>query len=150
VLDALEMAAHLRRPGVDAGLVAHSDRGSQYTSMRYTQRLQDLAIAPSVGSIGGSYDNAMAESFVATFKRELVKGQVFGTRFEAEITAVEYLGWLNHTRLHGELGDVPPAEFEALWSLTATQAGSGRPQRPARRTSVAGLYAIPTRQTNTI
>jgi putative transposase len=142
VLDALEMAAHLRRPTATAGLVAHSDRGSQYTSMRYTQRLQDLGIAPSVGSVGDAYDNAMAESFVATLKRELVKGRVFASRFEAEISVVEYLGWFNHTRLHGELGDVPPAEFEALWSLGDTNASRLRPppQLSSAPTSVAGLY----------
>ncbi len=143
VLDALEMAAHLRRPAVDAGLIHHSDRGSQYTSMRYTQRLEDLGIAPSVGSVGDAYDNAMAESFVATLKRELVKGRVFTSRFEAEISVVEYLGWFNHTRLHGELGDVPPAEFEALWSPGDVNASELRPpaQQASGRTSVAGLYA---------
>ncbi len=142
VLDALEMAAHLRQPPVNAGLIHHSDRGSQYTSMRYTQRLQDLGIAPSVGSVGDAYDNAMAESFVATFKRELVKGRVFTSRFEAEIAVVEYLGWFNHTRLHGELGDIPPAEFEALWSLGDANASGLRPppQLSSAPTSVAGLY----------
>ena len=142
VLDALEMAAHLRRPPATAGLVAHSDRGSQYTSMRYTQRLEDLGIAPSVGSVGDAYDNAMAESFVATLKRELIKGQTFGSRFEAEIAVVEYLGWFNHTRLHSELGDVPPAEFEALWSLGDTNATGLRPppQLSSAPTSVTGLY----------
>jgi transposase InsO family protein len=152
VLDALEMAAHLRQPRVDAGLIHHSDRGSQYTSMRYTQRLQDLGIAPSVGSVGDAYDNAMAESFVATFKRELVKGRVFASRFEAEIAVVEYLGWFNHTRLHSELGDVPPAEFEARWRLSDAIASGLRPppQQPEGPPSVAGLYAITDRQITTI
>jgi putative transposase len=152
VLDALEMAAHLRRPPATAGLVAHSDRGSQYTSMRYTQRLEDLGIAPSVGSVGDAYDNAMAESFVSTFKRELVKGRVFSSRFEAEIAAVEYLGWFNHTRLHGELGDIPPAEFEALCRLSDANAAGLRPppQQPQGPPSVAGLYATTDRQTTTI
>ncbi len=140
VLDALEMAAHLRRPPVDAGLVHHSDRGSQYTSMRYTQRLEDLGIAPSVGSVGDAYDNAMAESFVGTLKRELVKGRVFRTRFEAEIAVVEFLGWFNHTRLHSELGDVPPAEYEAIYharvrgpelQAVLAQAATGAVQGPA-------------------
>ena len=152
MLDALEMAAHLRQPRVDAGLIHHSDRGSQYTSMRYTQRLQDLGIAPSVGSVGDAYDNAMAESFVATFKRELVKGRVFASRFEAEIAVVEYLGWFNHTRLHSELGDVPPAEFEARWRLSDAIASGLRPppQQPEGPPSVAGLYAITDRQITTI
>jgi putative transposase len=115
VLDALEMAVHLRRPGAGE-LVAHTDRGSQYTSFRYTQRLADLGIAASVGSIADAYDNAMAESFVGTLKTELVAGRVFATRFEAEIAVVEYLGWFNHTRLHETLGDLPPAEFENLYA----------------------------------
>jgi putative transposase len=115
VLDALEMAVHLRRPAA-GDLVAHTDRGSQYTSFRYTQRLADLGIAASVGSVADAYDNAMAESFVGTLKTELVAGRVFTTRFDAEIAVVEYLGWFNHTRLHESLGDVPPTEFEALYA----------------------------------
>jgi putative transposase len=99
------MAVHLRRP--DPGeLVQHIDRGSQYTSLRYTQRLADLGIAASVGSVADAYDNAMAESFVGTLKTELVN--------DRDIAVVEYLGWFNHTRLHASLGDVPPAEIEAL------------------------------------
>jgi putative transposase len=113
VLDALEMAVHLRRPAAGA-LVAHTDRGSQYTSFRYTQRLADLGIAASVGSVADAYDNAMAESFVGSLKTELIRGRAFATRFEAEIAVVEYLGWFNHTRLHESLGDLPPAEFETL------------------------------------
>jgi transposase InsO family protein len=89
---------------------------AQYTSFRYTQRLADLGIAASVGSVADAYDNAMAESFVGTLKTELVAGRIFPTRFDAEITAVEYLGWFNHSRLHASLGDVPPAEFEALYA----------------------------------
>ena len=117
VLDALEMAVHLRRPAAGE-LVAHTDRGSQYTSFRYTQRLADLGIAASVGSVGSvadAYDNAMAESFVGTLKTEFVAGRVFSTRFDAEIAAVEYLGWFSHSRLHASLGYVPPVEFEALY-----------------------------------
>lgn len=113
VLDALEMAVHLRRPAAGE-LVHHTDRGSQYTSFRYTQRLADLGIAASVGSVADAYDNAMAESFIGTLKTELIAGRVFTTRFDAEIAVVEYLGWFNHTRLHQALGDLPPAEFEAL------------------------------------
>ncbi len=115
VLDALEMAVHLRRPAAGE-LVAHTDRGSQYTSFRYTQRLADLGIAASVGSVADAYDNAMAESFVGTLKTELVAGRVFQTRFDAELGVVEYLGWFNHSRLHEALGDVPPAEVEALYA----------------------------------
>jgi putative transposase len=116
VLDALEMAVHLRRP-VAGELVAHTDRGSQYASFRYTQRLADLGIAASVGSVADAYDNAMAESFVGTLKTELIRGRMFATRFEAELAVVEYLGWFNHTRLHEALDDRPPAEFEALYAV---------------------------------
>lgn len=116
VLDALEMAVYLRRPAAGE-LVHHTDRGSQYTSFRYTQRLADLGIVASVGSVADAYDNAMAESFVGTLKTELVQGRIFATRFEAEIAVVEYLGWFNHTRLHHSLGDLPPAKFEALYAL---------------------------------
>jgi transposase InsO family protein len=152
VLDALEMAAHLRRPAASMGLIAHSDRGSQYTSMRYTQRLEDLGIAPSVGSVGDAYDNAMAESFVSTLKRELVKGRVFRSRFDAEIAVVEYLGWFNHTRLHSELGDIPPAEYEALSSRGDAIASGLRPpqQLPQGPPFLAGLYVTTDRQTTTI
>jgi putative transposase len=115
VLDALEMAVHLRRPAAGE-LIHHTDRGSQYTSFRYTQRLADLGIAASIGSVADAYDNAMAESFVGTLKTELINSQVFTTRFEAEIAVVEYLGWFNHTRLHHSIGDLPPAEFEALYA----------------------------------
>ena len=110
VLDALEMAVALRRP--PAGLVAHTDRGSQYTSIRYTERLRELAMAPSVGSAGDAYDNAMAEAFVGTFKAELVAGRRFAGFAEAEREALRWIGFYNHERLHEALGDLPPAEFE--------------------------------------
>ncbi len=109
-LDALEMAVHLRGPAAGE-LIAHTDRGSQATSFRYTQRLADLGITASVGSVADAYDNSMAESFVGTLKAELVRGQPFRTRFDAEL-AVAYLGWLDHTRLHSSLGDLSPAQFE--------------------------------------
>ena len=115
VLDALKMAVHLRRPAAGA-LVARTDRGSQYTSFRSTQRLADLGITASVGSVADAYDNAMAENFVGTLKTELVKGWMFPTRFACELALVEYLGWFNHTRLHANLADRPPAEFEALYA----------------------------------
>jgi transposase InsO family protein len=110
VLDALEMANGLRQP--DDGLIAHSDRGSQYTSLRYTDRLDELGIAPSVGSRGDAYDNAMAEAWVATFKSELVDGRRFPSFEHAEHGALAWIGFYNDERLHEELGDVPPAEYE--------------------------------------
>jgi transposase InsO family protein len=111
VMDALEMAVATRTPG--EGLIAHTDRGSQYTSLAYTDRLDELGIAPSVGSRGDALDNAMAESFVATFKSELVAGRRFPGLEHAEHEALAWIGFYNAERLHEELGDVPPAEFEA-------------------------------------
>ena len=112
VLDALEMANGLRKP--DAGLIAHSDRGSQYTSLAYTDRLDQLGVAPSVGSRGDAYDNAMAEAWVATFKTELVDGRRFPSYEHAEHEALNWIGFYNGERLHEELGDLPPTEYEEL------------------------------------
>ena len=112
VLDALEMANGLRRP--DAGLIAHSDRGSQYTSIRYTDRLDELGAAPSVGSRGDAYDNAMAEAWVATFKSELVDGRRFPSYEHAEHETLHWIGFYNEERLHEALGDLPPAEYEMI------------------------------------
>lgn len=112
VLDALEMANGLRQP--DAGLIAHSDRGSQYTSLAYTDRLDELGLAPSVGSRGDAYDNALAEAWVATFKSELVDGRRFSSFEQAEHEVLHWIGFYNEERLHEELGDLPPAEYEEL------------------------------------
>jgi transposase InsO family protein len=112
VLDALEMANGLRRPG--PGLIAHTDRGSQYTSLRYTDRLDELEIAPSVGSRGDAFDNAMAEAWVATFKSELVDGRRFPSYEHAEHEILSWISFYNSERLHEELGDLPPAEYEQL------------------------------------
>jgi putative transposase len=114
VLDALRMALHQRGPGADVELVHHSDRGSQYTSIDYTQTLADHGVLASVGSVGDAYDNALAESFVDSFKTELICDRVWRSRSQLELAVVEYLGWFNHDRLHQALGDLPPAEFEAL------------------------------------
>jgi len=111
VLDALEMANGLRRP--DAGLIAHSDRGSQYTSLTYTDRLDELGIDPSIGSKGDAYDNAMAEAWVASFKSELVDGRRFPSFEHAEHEVLDWIGFYNDERLHEALDDVPPSEYEA-------------------------------------
>ena len=112
VMDALEMANGLRRPG--EGLIAHTDRGSQYTSLAYTDRLDELGAAPSVGSRGDAYDNAMAEAWVATFKTELVDGRRFSSYEHAEHEMLHWISFYNGERLHEELGDLPPAEYEEL------------------------------------
>jgi putative transposase len=113
VLDALRMALAQRGPGADVQLVHHSDRGSQYTSIDYTQTLADHGVLASVGSVGDAYDNALAESFVDSFKTELIADRVWRTRSQLELAVVEYVGWFNNSRLHQALGDLPPAEFEA-------------------------------------
>jgi putative transposase len=118
VLDALQMALHQRGPGADVELVHHSDRGSQYTSIDYTQTLADHGVLASVGSVGDAYDNALAESFVDSFKTELIADRVWRTRSQLELAIVEYVGWFNHQRLHESLGDLPPAEYEALYAPT--------------------------------
>jgi transposase InsO family protein len=114
VLDALRMALWQRGPGADVALVHHSDRGSQYTSIDYTQTLADHGLLASVGSVGDAYDNALAESFVDSFKTELIADRVWRTRAQLELAVVEYIGWFNDSRLHQALGDLPPAEFERL------------------------------------
>jgi putative transposase len=117
VLDALWMALHRSEPGADVELIHHSDRGSQYTSFDYTQTLTDHRVLASVGSVGDAYDNALAESFVDSFKTELIRDRVWRTRSQLELAVVEYVGWYNHGRLHASLGDIPPVEYEHLHAL---------------------------------
>ena len=93
-------------------MIHHSDRGSQYTSIDYTQTLADHRVLASVGSVGDAYDNALAESFVDSFKTELITDRVWRTRSQLELAVVEYIGWYNAARLHESLGDIPPAEYE--------------------------------------
>jgi putative transposase len=116
VLDALRMALGQRRSGADVALVHHSDRGSQYTSIDSTQTLADHGVLASVGSVGDAYDNALTESFVDSFKTELIADRVWRSRSQLELAVVEYIGWFNHARLHEALGDIPPAEMEALYA----------------------------------
>ena len=114
VLDALRMALGQRGPGADVELIHHSDRGSQYTSIDYTQTLADHRVLASVGSVGDAYDNALAESFVDSFKTELIADRVWRSRTQLELAVVEYIGWYNGARLHASLGDIPPVEYEQL------------------------------------
>jgi putative transposase len=120
-LDALKMAIWRREnQGADLpGLVHHSDRGVQYRAIRYSQRLADAGAVASVGSKGDSYDNAMAEAFNSLYKAELVRntGPWQGLD-DLEMATVEYIDWYNNLRLHGGLGHVPPAEYEALHAMT--------------------------------
>jgi putative transposase len=112
VLDALRMALGVRRPGADFALVAHTDQGSQYLSQDYTQQLSDARVLASVGTVGDAYDNALAESFVDSFKTELIADRVWRTHTQLELAVVEYVAWFNTIRLHSSLGNIPPAEHE--------------------------------------
>jgi putative transposase len=121
VLDALRMALTRRQHGADLELIHHSDAGSQYTSYAFRQVLDDHDVLASIGSVGDAYDNAMAESFVDSFKTELIRDRVWKTRSQLELAIVEYVGWFNTQRLHESLGDLPPAEFEALYATQYVQ-----------------------------
>ncbi len=113
VLDALEQALHDRRPIHRAGLVHHSDRGSQYVSIKYTERLAEAGIEPSVGSVGDSYDNALAETINGLYKAEVIHRRGPWRSFEAvELATLEWVDWFNHRRLLEPIGNIPPAEAE--------------------------------------
>ena len=114
VLDALEQALYDRQPDPEDALVHHSDRGSQYVSIRYSERLAEAGIAPSVGSKGDSYDNALAETINGLYKAELIHRRgPWRTRESVELATLEWVSWFNHQRLMGPLGHIPPAEAEA-------------------------------------
>lgn len=110
VTDALEMAIGLRDP--EPGLVAHTDAGSQYTSVAYTDRVAQAGMRPSIGTVGDAYDNAMAEAWVATIKSELIQGRIYPSTQAAEHAVLDWIGFYNQHRLHGELDDIPPAAYE--------------------------------------
>ena len=114
VLDALEQAIHDRQPANDGGLVHHSDRGGQYLSIRYTERLAEAGIEPSVGSVGDSYDNALAETINGLSKTEVIRRRGPWRSLEAvEFATLEWVDWFNHRRLLEPIGNIPPAEAEA-------------------------------------
>jgi transposase InsO family protein len=116
VLDALEQAIHQRRPVKGAGLVAHSDRGSQYLAIRYTQRLAEAGIEPSVGSVGDSFDNALAETINGLYKTEVIHRRRPWRSFEAvEYATLEWVDWFNNRRLLEPIGHIPPAEAQAAF-----------------------------------
>lgn len=113
VLDALEQALYDRQPERDGSLVCHSDRGSQYVSIRYSERLAEAGIQPSVGSKGDSYDNALAETINGLYKAEVIHRRSWQTRESVELATLEWVAWFNHQRLLGPIGYIPPAEAEA-------------------------------------
>ena len=129
-LDALNMGLWTRaHDGHDTtALVHHSDRGVQYVAIRYTERLAEAGAVASVGSKGDSYDNAMAEAFNSLFKAELVRNRgPWKSIDDLEIAAAEYIDWFNFRRLHGEIGLVPPVEYETTYRSTTL------PEQPAQR-----------------
>ncbi len=110
-LDALEQALHARRPGEN--LIHHSDRGVQYLSLRYTERLADSGIISSVGSVGDAYDNAMAESVIGLYKTEVIRRKGPWRNADAvELATLEWVDWFNNRRLLEPIGNIPPAELE--------------------------------------
>jgi putative transposase len=134
VLDALEMGIWARaRDGHDlAGLVHHSDAGSQYTSIRYTERLAAAGARPSIGTVGDSYDNAMAETIIGLFKTELIRrrGPWRGLD-DLEIATLEWVDWFNNRRLLEPIGNIPPAETEATYYRTTMPTASPQPAEQA-------------------
>jgi transposase InsO family protein len=122
-LDALEQAIYARRGSDTAGLVRHSDRGTQYLSIRYTDRLADAGIEPSVGSRGDAYDNALAESVIGLFKTEVIRRQGPWRNLETvEFATLAWVDWFNTRRLLEPIGYVPPAEYEASYYAQAAVA----------------------------
>ncbi|MDP3229157.1 MAG: IS3 family transposase [Acidovorax sp.] len=124
VLDALEQALYARQPERDGSLVCHSDRGSQYVSIRYTERLAEAGIEPSVGSKGDSYDNALAETINGLYKAELIhRRELWKTKEAVEFATLEWVSWFNHHRLLEPIGYIPPVEAEANYyrQLLASQ-----------------------------
>ena len=122
VLDALEQALHDRRPTPSGGLIHHSDRGSQYVSIKYTERLAEAGIEPSVGSVGDSYDNALAETINGLYKAEVIHRRGPWRSFEAvEYATLEWVDWFNHRRLLEPIGNIPPAEAEERYYATIEQ-----------------------------
>ena len=114
VLDALEQALYARQPDRHQGLIHHSDRGSQYVAIRYSERLVEAGIQPSVGSRGDSYDNALAETINGLYKAELIyRGAPWKNREAVELATLNWVAWFNHHRLLEPIGYIPPAEAEA-------------------------------------
>ena len=133
VLDALEQALYSRRAERDGDLVHHSDRGSQYVSIRYSERLAEAGIEPSVGSTGDSYDNALAETINGLYKAEIIHRRgPWKTREAVELATLEWVAWFNHHRLLEPIGYIPPAEAEAnYWRQQAQVSTTTKPARSA-------------------
>ena len=125
VLDAMEMAAWKRATHL-GGLIVHSDAGSQFTSIRFTERVDEIGARPSIGTVADSYDNALAETVNGLYKTELTKRRGPWKQIETlELATAEWVLWFNTERLHGTLGDIPPVEFEAEWHAAQLLAVAG-------------------------
>ena len=122
VLDALEQALYARRPTYQGGLIHHSDRGGQYVSIRYTERLAKAGIEPSVGSVGDAYDNALAEIINGLYKTEVIRRRSsWKTMEEVELETLKWVDWFNNRRLLEPIGNIPPAEAkEAFYANVNT------------------------------
>ena len=120
VMAALEQALWSRKPDRNS-LIHHNDRGVQYLSIRYSERLSEAGIEPSAGSVGDSYDNAMAESIIGLFKTEVIAKQSWRNLETVEWATLNWTHWYNHKRLMGPIGDIPPAEFEANYYQQPSQ-----------------------------
>ena len=133
VLDALEQALYARRGEREGALVHHSDRGSQYVSIRYSERLAEAGIEPSVGSTGDSYDNALAETINGLYKAEIIHRRgPWKTREAVELATLEWVSWFNNHRLLEPIGYIPPAEAETnYWRLQAQAVTTTKPAHPA-------------------
>ncbi len=129
VLDALEMARRSRGAGRLVGLVTHADAGSQFTSVRFTERLDEIGARPSIGTVADSFDNALAETTNGLYKTECVRGPdapaVWDDVDQLELETMSWVHWFNEQRLHGHCHDVPPAEFEAAFYAAQQPAPSG-------------------------
>ena len=114
---------------------------AQYTSEDYIQQLDDARVLASVGTVGDAYDNALAESFVDSFKTELIADRVWRTHTQLELAVVEYVAWFNHVRLHSSLGNRPPAEHEQRYAAALATHPEGVPRPTGTGTlSVSGVY----------
>ena len=133
VLDALEQALYARGREREGDLVHHSDRGSQYVSIRYSERLAEAGIEPSVGSVGDSYDNALAETINGLYKAEIIHRRgPWKTREAVELATLEWVSWFNHHRLLEPIGYIPPAEAEAnYWQQQAQFSITTKPAKSA-------------------
>jgi putative transposase len=141
-LDALEMAICARRSHDLTGLIHHGDRGVQYLCIRYTDRLAEVGAVSSVGSHGDSYDNALVEAVNGLYKAEVIhKSGPWRSLDQVEFATAKWVHWWNHNRVHSAVGDMPPAEFEALYydsnqkvstGARATHAADGEPHRRTR------------------